>query len=158
MSVCTGMGQCCCIDIRAAFPCDVSKVPITFGVLGLLCVNCDRKGICASCSKYQECNLYRFLPCWDPSCMGYDERNFEEEKLPFSMTIMKEVEGKQVVDLKRKTVYARDSNGQMIVIRAPTYEEIWHFQTFEKRLAKRNEKAAEMNHFTPGTTSSVCAM
>lgn len=67
MSICTGMGQCCCIDIRAAFPFDVSKVPITVGVLGMLCVNCDRKGLCAPCSKYACISSFHVLVLivWD---------------------------------------------------------------------------------------------
>ena len=120
MSICTGMGQCCCIDVRAAFPFDVSKVPITVGVLGMLCVNCDRKGLCAPCSKYAECNLYQFLPCLSPDCMGFDESKFEEHPISFAMN-------------KRSKVYARDADGEMIIISRPEYKDMWHFRVFERR-------------------------
>jgi hypothetical protein len=41
-SICTSMCQCCCFDLRCAFPCDPSNVPMTIGVLGLICCDFQR--------------------------------------------------------------------------------------------------------------------
>lgn len=119
--------QCCFSDLRCALPCDASKLPITVGILGCLCVNLDRKDLCSCCSKYQECDLDRFLPCFDQSCFGFDERKFESTPLNVSMG-------------KRLVVYARDLDGNMIVCRHPTFDELWHYRTFEKRNNKREKK------------------
>ena len=133
MSICTGMGQCCCIDLRIALPCDPSKVPITVGVLGLLCLNLDRKRVCACCSKYTECNLDQFCPCFDPACCGFDERKFEDEVKAMTMN-------------GRSEVFSKDTEGNAIVTRRPTYAELWHFRQWEKRkdkgAAKRMDRIA----------------
>ncbi len=52
-SLLTLMGQCFCIDIRCAFPCDSSRVPMTIGLCGFLCPDC-KKGDKAASRSHEE--------------------------------------------------------------------------------------------------------
>lgn len=42
---------------------------------------------------------------------------------------------------KRSRVYARDADGEMIIISRPEYKDMWHYRVFERRRQGKTVKA-----------------
>ena len=111
-SLCYGIFQCCCLDIRAAFPCDASRVPITVGVLGCLLIDLKRGG-------YDCCNakLYKCCPCFSGGVLyGRKRRGYDEAPLHFKLSSM--------LWGKRSAILVKDRSGRRCTVRYATDEEV----------------------------------
>mmetsp|Transcript_11026 Transcript_11026/g.10653 ORF Transcript_11026/g.10653 Transcript_11026/m.10653 type:complete len:173 (-) Transcript_11026:124-642(-) len=127
MSCCTLMGQCFCFDLRCAFPCDPSNVPITIGLCGLLCVNCKRGGCGDQCGNI---NLYKLCPCFSKGVWGDRKKSFGLEEAPLTFRMR-----------DRQEVTVKDRGGNVCVVRKLEGSEI---ESYKLKIENENLKAPEV--------------